>query len=133
MHKKHKLGSADISGYHYQGWQKLNDTIPSITTVNTEAHNPISQLANKEISNSFWQNPEITLKQQMDIMKYRTDTLYTQKHAFTSNFSSSSGRCSLCDDMDHIYHILLRCTNSTMSGMHANRHHEALSLCVKAL
>eukprot|EP00983_Pelagomonas_calceolata_P035807 1120526-Pelagomonas_calceolata.AAC.1 len=65
-------------------------------------------------------------------MKYRTDTLYTQGHAFTFNFSSRSGRCPLCDDMDHIDHILLRCANSTMNGMHTNRHHEALSLCVKA-
>eukprot|EP00983_Pelagomonas_calceolata_P016484 519658-Pelagomonas_calceolata.AAC.1 len=66
-------------------------------------------------------------------MKYRTDTLYTQRHASTFNFSSSSGRYPLCDDMDHTDHILLRCTNSTMSGMHTNRQHEALSLCVKAL
>eukprot|EP00983_Pelagomonas_calceolata_P102380 1158799-Pelagomonas_calceolata.AAC.3 len=44
MHKKHKLGSADISGYHYQRWQKLNDTIPPTITANTEAHNPIPRL-----------------------------------------------------------------------------------------
>eukprot|EP00983_Pelagomonas_calceolata_P058468 1145501-Pelagomonas_calceolata.AAC.1 len=36
-------------------------------------------------------------------------------------------KCPLCDDMDHIDHILLRCTNSTLSGMHTNRHHETLS------
>eukprot|EP00983_Pelagomonas_calceolata_P018159 569475-Pelagomonas_calceolata.AAC.1 len=71
-------------------------------------------------------------------MKYRTDTLYTQRHAPTYKFSSSSartssGRCPLCDDMDRIDHILPGCTNSTMSGMHTNKHHEALSLCVKAL
>eukprot|EP00983_Pelagomonas_calceolata_P027146 853817-Pelagomonas_calceolata.AAC.1 len=66
-------------------------------------------------------------------MKYQTDTLYAQRHAFTFNFSSSSGRCLLCDDMDHINHILCRCTNSTRSRMHTNRHHEALSLCVKSL
>eukprot|EP00983_Pelagomonas_calceolata_P024179 760511-Pelagomonas_calceolata.AAC.1 len=56
MNNKHKLGSADISGYHYQRWQKINDTISPTITANTEAHNPISQLANKEISKSFWQN-----------------------------------------------------------------------------
>eukprot|EP00983_Pelagomonas_calceolata_P031998 1003883-Pelagomonas_calceolata.AAC.1 len=37
MHKKHKLGSADISGCHYQRWQELNDTIPPTATANTEA------------------------------------------------------------------------------------------------
>eukprot|EP00983_Pelagomonas_calceolata_P074723 1152666-Pelagomonas_calceolata.AAC.1 len=57
-------------------------------------------------------------------MKYQTDTLYTQEHDFTFNLSYSSGRCPLCDDMDHIDNILLKCTNSTMSGMHTNRHHE---------
>eukprot|EP00983_Pelagomonas_calceolata_P123750 1161041-Pelagomonas_calceolata.AAC.1 len=129
---KHKLGSSDVSGYHYQRWQKHNNTIPPSTTANTEAHNPITQLANKEISNSFWQNPDIFLKQQINVMKYQTDTLYTQRHAFSFNFSSSSRKCPLCDDMDHIDHLLLKCTNSTMSGMHTNRHHEALSLCVKA-
>eukprot|EP00983_Pelagomonas_calceolata_P058608 1145562-Pelagomonas_calceolata.AAC.3 len=29
MHKKHKLGSVDTSGYHYQRWQKLSDAIPT--------------------------------------------------------------------------------------------------------
>eukprot|EP00983_Pelagomonas_calceolata_P006088 202452-Pelagomonas_calceolata.AAC.2 len=50
-----------ISGYHYQRWQKLNDAIPPTTTANTEAHNPISQHANKEIRYFFWQNLGITL------------------------------------------------------------------------
>ena len=70
MHKKHKLGSADTSRYHYQRWQKLNDATPPTINANTEAHNPITQLANKEISNSFWKNPKITLKQQINLMKY---------------------------------------------------------------
>jgi hypothetical protein len=132
MHKKHKLGSADTSGHHYHRWQKLNDAIPPTTIANTESRNPTSQLANKEISNSFWKNLGITFKQQINIMKYRTDTLYNQSHAFKFN-SSNNGRCPLCDDLDHIDHILLRCTNSTMRGMHTNRHNAALSLCVKAL
>eukprot|EP00983_Pelagomonas_calceolata_P026153 822147-Pelagomonas_calceolata.AAC.1 len=35
--------------------------------------------------------------------------------------------------MDSINNIVLRCSNTTMSGMHTNRHQEGLSLCVKAL
>eukprot|EP00983_Pelagomonas_calceolata_P009415 304879-Pelagomonas_calceolata.AAC.2 len=69
---------------------------------------------------------------EIDEIKYRTGTVYTQKHAVRSNRSSTNGRCPLCDDMDHNDHILLGCTNSTMSRMHTNRHHEALSLCVRA-
>eukprot|EP00983_Pelagomonas_calceolata_P007785 254680-Pelagomonas_calceolata.AAC.1 len=47
---------------------------PSNTSVSSEAHNPPSQLANKEISNSFWNNPKIILKQQINVLKYRTGT-----------------------------------------------------------
>eukprot|EP00983_Pelagomonas_calceolata_P025581 803429-Pelagomonas_calceolata.AAC.1 len=66
MHKKHKLGSADASGYHYNSWQRLNYAIQPtslVTTANIEAHNPTCQLANKEASSSFWYNPKIALKQ----------------------------------------------------------------------
>eukprot|EP00983_Pelagomonas_calceolata_P050580 1142040-Pelagomonas_calceolata.AAC.2 len=50
-----------------------------------------------------------------------------------SNRSSTDGRCLLCDDMDSINHIVLRCANPTMSGMHTNRHHVGHSLYVEAL
>eukprot|EP00983_Pelagomonas_calceolata_P055313 1144105-Pelagomonas_calceolata.AAC.3 len=51
MHKRHKLGSADASGYYYNSWQRLNHAIqptPPTTTVISEADNPPSQLANNE-------------------------------------------------------------------------------------
>eukprot|EP00983_Pelagomonas_calceolata_P072668 1151814-Pelagomonas_calceolata.AAC.1 len=37
--------------------------------------------AHQKISNSFWSNPKATLKQQINLLKYRTGTIYTQKHA----------------------------------------------------
>eukprot|EP00983_Pelagomonas_calceolata_P015918 504834-Pelagomonas_calceolata.AAC.1 len=80
MHKRHKLGSADTSGHYYNSWQRLNyatQPAPPDTSVNLEAHNPPSQLANKEISNSFWNNPKITLKQQTNVLKCHTGTVYT--------------------------------------------------------
>eukprot|EP00983_Pelagomonas_calceolata_P077088 1153703-Pelagomonas_calceolata.AAC.2 len=114
MHKKHKLGSADTSGYFYNSWQRLNNTIRPTslnTTVSSEAHIPPTQLADKEISNSFWNDPKITLKQQIIVLKYRTGTVYTQKHAISlkkSNTSEAeSARCPLCGDMDSINHIAL--------------------------
>eukprot|EP00983_Pelagomonas_calceolata_P124713 1161134-Pelagomonas_calceolata.AAC.1 len=64
-HRRHKLSSADTSGYYYISWQRLNYAIqptPPNTTANVNAHNPPFQLANKEISNSFWDNSKITLK-----------------------------------------------------------------------
>eukprot|EP00983_Pelagomonas_calceolata_P001024 36028-Pelagomonas_calceolata.AAC.1 len=77
MHKRHKLGSADASGHYYNSWQRLGSATqpaPPYTSVSSEAHNPPSQLANKDISNSFWNNLKITLKQQINVLKYRTGT-----------------------------------------------------------
>eukprot|EP00983_Pelagomonas_calceolata_P040602 1137683-Pelagomonas_calceolata.AAC.3 len=69
MHKRHRLSSADTSGHYYNSWQGLNyatQPAPPNTSVSSEAHNPPSQLANKEISNSFWNDPKVTLKQQIN-------------------------------------------------------------------
>eukprot|EP00983_Pelagomonas_calceolata_P005171 169030-Pelagomonas_calceolata.AAC.1 len=69
MHKRCKLGSANTSGHYYNSWQRLNyatQPAPPNNSVSSEAHNPSSQLAKKEISNSFWNNPKITLKQQIN-------------------------------------------------------------------
>eukprot|EP00983_Pelagomonas_calceolata_P048508 1141068-Pelagomonas_calceolata.AAC.1 len=56
MLKRHKRSSADTSGYYYNSWQRLNYTIwptPQNTTVSSQAHNPPSHLANKEIRDTF--------------------------------------------------------------------------------
>eukprot|EP00983_Pelagomonas_calceolata_P078069 1154130-Pelagomonas_calceolata.AAC.1 len=65
----------------------------------------------------------ITLKQQINVLKYRAGTVYTQKHAIRFKVSNTSARCPLCGDMESINHIALRCPNPTMNGMHTNRHH----------
>eukprot|EP00983_Pelagomonas_calceolata_P067992 1149720-Pelagomonas_calceolata.AAC.1 len=80
MHKK-KLGSADSSGYYYNR-QRLNHArqpAPPSITANTEAHNLPFQLANKEISNSFWNNPKITLKHHIYMLRYRALRNYAKK------------------------------------------------------
>eukprot|EP00983_Pelagomonas_calceolata_P032230 1011558-Pelagomonas_calceolata.AAC.1 len=81
----------------------------------------------------MWVRMRIGFRQQINVVKYRTGTVYTQKHAIISNRSSTNGRCPLCDDMDSINYNVLRCPNPTMSGMLTNRHHVGLSFCVKAL
>eukprot|EP00983_Pelagomonas_calceolata_P005203 169951-Pelagomonas_calceolata.AAC.1 len=56
MHKRHKLGSADHSGYYYNSWQRLDYAIrptPPYTTVSSEADDPPSQLANKKSAIPF--------------------------------------------------------------------------------
>eukprot|EP00983_Pelagomonas_calceolata_P066456 1149052-Pelagomonas_calceolata.AAC.2 len=88
MHKNHKLGSADTSSYHSNSWQRVNYAIKPnspVTTANIEAHKPNCQLANKEVINYFWYNPKITLKEQINVIKYCTGTIYTQKHAIRFN------------------------------------------------
>eukprot|EP00983_Pelagomonas_calceolata_P048953 1141288-Pelagomonas_calceolata.AAC.1 len=104
-------GILPTSGYFYNSWQRLNIIMqPTLlsTTVSSEAHIPPSQLANKEISNSFWNDPKITLKQQINVSKYRMGTVYTQKHAIRIKKSNTSTCCPLCGEMDSINHIALR-------------------------
>eukprot|EP00983_Pelagomonas_calceolata_P043283 1138844-Pelagomonas_calceolata.AAC.2 len=129
-------GFAGTSGQYYNSWQRLNyatQSTPPNTTVSLEAHSPPSQLANKEISNSYWKNPKITLKHQISVLEYRTGTIYTSKHAFRFKMTSTSACCPLCGKMGSINHIPLRCLKPTMNGMHTNRHHVGLSFYVKAL
>eukprot|EP00983_Pelagomonas_calceolata_P064538 1148177-Pelagomonas_calceolata.AAC.1 len=136
MHNRHKLGSADTSGFYYNSWQRLKySTRPTSlnTTVSSEAHNPPSQLVNKEISNSFWKNPNSTLEHQINVLKYSTGTIYTQKHAIRFKLSSTSARCPLCSEMDSVNHTALRCNHPKMNGMHTDRPHDGLSFCFKAL
>eukprot|EP00983_Pelagomonas_calceolata_P124127 1161075-Pelagomonas_calceolata.AAC.25 len=81
MHKRRKLCST--SSYYYNSWQRLNYAVqptPPNTTqaVNSEAHGPLSQLANKEIRKSFWNNSKIALGYQINVLKYYKGTVYTQ-------------------------------------------------------
>eukprot|EP00983_Pelagomonas_calceolata_P025582 803429-Pelagomonas_calceolata.AAC.2 len=69
----------------------------------------------------------------MNAIKHRLGTVYLQKHAIRFNKFSTDERCPLCDDMDGINQVVLRCPNPTMSGMHTNRHHVGFSFCVEAL
>ena len=73
--------------------------------------------------------PDVTSKEQEQVLKYRTDTIHTEKH--TKRFSHMTGpaTCPLCGGSDSAPHILLRCNNHTLKRVHINRHHHAVSLC----
>ncbi|KAL6745995.1 hypothetical protein V8C86DRAFT_2958086, partial [Haematococcus lacustris] len=62
MHIRHRLGLANQDSIYYEAWQ-------SITLI---AH---------KMSNFLWRDGAITTPQQRCIMRYRTGTLYNQKHA----------------------------------------------------
>jgi hypothetical protein len=74
--------------------------------------------------------PNVSFKEQEQIIKYRTDTMiHTDKH--TKRFSHTTGpaTCPLCGGSESAPHILLRCNNHTLKRMHVNRHHHEVSLC----
>ena len=73
--------------------------------------------------------PNVTFKEQEQVLKYRTGTMHTDKH--TKRFSHTTGpaTCPLCGGSDSAPHILLRCNNHTLKRMHINQHQHAVSLC----
>jgi hypothetical protein len=76
--------------------------------------------------------PNVTFKEQEQVLKYRTDTIHTDRHAKRFSHTTGPATCPLCGGPDRAPHILLsRCNNHTLKRMHVNRHHHAVSLCVK--
>eukprot|EP00983_Pelagomonas_calceolata_P031866 1000116-Pelagomonas_calceolata.AAC.1 len=133
MHNKHKLGSADASSCYYKGWQHLMQPPSHNSNTNTGLPKLSPKLANQQISNSFWSNPKITLKQQ----KIFSSTALAQ---FTPR-STLSGlitpltlpTADYAGNMDSINHIVLGYSHPTCRGIFINRHNTALSLCCEAL
>jgi hypothetical protein len=69
--------------------------------------------------------PNVTFKEQEQNLKYRTDTIHTDKH--TKRFSHMTGpaTCPLFKGLDNAPHMLLRCNNHILKRTHINRHHHA--------
>ena len=86
-------------------------------------------MANGALSNKFWQAINITSKDKQHVLKYRTYTIYTAKHAQRFNQQHGPAHCPLCGAPDSSNHLLLRCNHETPKKMHTNRHHLAVSLC----
>eukprot|EP00983_Pelagomonas_calceolata_P039948 1137397-Pelagomonas_calceolata.AAC.1 len=101
----------------------------TVTNTNTGLRRPSLKLAYQKTSNSFWNNPKITLKQ-IRLLNYRTDTIYTQKHAFRFNHTSGSAHCRLCSNMESINHVVLGCSHPTRQGMFINRHNTVVIMGV---
>jgi len=73
--------------------------------------------------------PNVTFKEQEQVLKYWTDTIHTDKHTKRFSHTTGPGTCPLCCGSDSAPQILLRCNNHTQKRMHINRHHHAVSLC----
>jgi len=112
----------------YKLWRKLHDTPGRAAQPDSHTQQPNAKpLA--QLSNTFWSMPNVTFKEQEQVLKYRTGTIHTDEH--TKRFSHTTGpaTCPLCGGSDRAPHILLRCNNHTLKRMHKNRHHHAVSLC----
>ena len=114
MHQQHCLGDASRESEYYKGWTKL------------------LSLANAKTSNSFWACPAISFKQQHNVLKYRTGTLYTQKHALMYGRATHSN-CLLCHRPDSQIHLLSGCQHDTIRNMFTEQHNVAARIIAKAI
>jgi len=129
MYNKHRLGMVNTDTFCYSNWQNLLKPASLYSEVGSDA----TLLANGVPSNKFWQVANITSKDKQHVLKYRTDTIHTAKHAHRFNPQNGPANCPLCGAPDSSNHILLRCNHPTLQQMHINRHHLAVSLCGTAL
>eukprot|EP00983_Pelagomonas_calceolata_P129037 1161572-Pelagomonas_calceolata.AAC.2 len=96
MHDKHKLGTASGNTYSYTNWQGLWRLTNHQPTVNDVTLKEKEKLGSETLPTSIkerghigaqthqprrWHMKAVTLKEQIEIMTYRTDTFYNGKHA----------------------------------------------------
>jgi len=91
MHFLHKLGNAKTGANYHAYYQTL---IKDGT-------------ANGATSNANLTTSDVLFKTKCIIMKYRTGTLYNQKHAILFKLSTRSQTCPLCPQVDSTLHISL--------------------------
>jgi len=116
MHKVHKLGNAQTDTGYYTYYQNL--------LKNESAHS--------NISNAFWSMPGISHKEKETVIKYRSGTIYNQKHAVRFKQSNSLS-CPICSSQDSALHILSGCQHPIIRNMVTERHNIAGRLITKAI
>ena len=105
MHKIHKLGNAQTNTSYYTYYQNL--------IKNKSAHSIIS--------NAFWFTPGISHKEKETVIKFRSGTIYNQKHAVRFKQSNSLS-CPICSCQDSALHILSGCQHPIIRNMVTERH-----------
>jgi hypothetical protein len=114
MCKSHRLGSAKTGTGYYNYWKDLR------------------LLVNKQATNAFWKNSNLRFYEKRNIMRYRTSTIFNQKHAYQDGFSPDAN-CSICPCTDSALHILSGYQHTKMRNMIIKRHNMASVLIVQAL
>jgi hypothetical protein len=116
MHILHKLGYAKTEVNYHAYYQTL---IKDGT-------------ANGAASNAYLISSDVPFKTKCIIMKYRTGTLYNQKHALLFKISTSQ-TCPLCPKLDCAQHILSGCQHTQRRNMITERHNLACRMIFKAI
>jgi len=130
MHTHHYLGEANTDTLLYKLWQNLHDTPQRAAQPDSRTRQATAKpLAHAQFSNKFWSMPNVTFTEQEQVLKYRMDTIHTDKHTKRFRHTTGPATCPLCEGSDSAPHILLRCNNHTLKRMHIKRHHHAVSLC----
>ena len=82
IHAHHYLGEAYTNTLLYKLWQKLHDTPQNAAQPDSRTRQATAKpLAHAQFSNNkFWSMPNVTSKEQEQVLKYRTDTIHTDKH-----------------------------------------------------
>jgi hypothetical protein len=108
MHLLHKPGNAKAEANYHAYYQTL---IKDGT-------------ANGATSNAYLTSSDVPFKTKCIILKYRTGTLYNQKHAVLFKLSTSQ-TCPLCPQVDSALHILSGCQHTQIRNMITERHNLA--------
>jgi hypothetical protein len=116
IHLLHNLGNAKTEASYHAYYQTLikNGT------------------ANGATSNAYLTSSDVPFKTKCIIMKYRTGTLYNQKHAVLFKLSTSQ-TCPLCPQVDSALHILSGCQHTQIRNMITKRHNIACRMILKAI
>jgi hypothetical protein len=77
MCKSHRLGSAKTNTGYYNYWKDLRP------------------LVNKQTTNALWNNSNLKFNKKRNVMRYRTDTVFNQKHCSLPMQTASSALCTL--------------------------------------
>jgi hypothetical protein len=90
--------------------------------------------ANGATSNAYLTSSDVPFKTKTKciILKYRTGTLYNQKHAVLFKLSTSQ-TCSLCPQVDNALHILSGCQHTQIRNMITERHNLTCRMTFKAI
>jgi len=116
MHLLHKLGNAKTEANYHAYYQTL---IKDGTD-------------NGATSNAYLTSSNVPFKTKCIIIKYRTGTLYNQKHAVLFKLSTSQ-TCPLCPQVDSALQILSGCQHTQIRNVITERHNLAYRMILKAI